>query len=383
MESNHVDNNDRRYWLEVLESVATPVLSALAEGRLKSSMPVESRGKSDRAEYSHLEALGRLLAGIAPWLELDSCAGEEEILRVRFAEQARAGIAAAVDPASPDYMNFSRGMQPVVDASFLAIAVLRAPRELWEKLDDQTKQNMVLAFESTRVILPVYNNWLLFSAAIEVALLRMGQTWDRMRVDYAIRQHEQWYVGDGAYSDGPNFHWDYYNSFVIQPYLADILMHTRDKPTWQPFHAPILQRLQRYAAVLERMVSPEGTIPPIGRSLAYRCGALHALAHAALYENLPLTLSPAGVRCAMTVVIRRTMQAPGTFDENGWLRIGFCGTQPGLGETYISTGSLYACAWALLPLGLPATHAFWAGPPEKWTSQRIYDGDDMPADKAF
>ena len=44
-----------------------------------------------------------------------------------------------------------------------------------------------------------------------------------MRVDYALRQHDQWYKGDGAYGDGPTFHWDYYNSFVIHPMLLDVL----------------------------------------------------------------------------------------------------------------------------------------------------------------
>ncbi len=26
-----------------------------------------------------------------------------------------------------------------------------------------------------------------------------------MRIDYAVRQHEQWYKGDGTYGDGPDF----------------------------------------------------------------------------------------------------------------------------------------------------------------------------------
>ena len=44
-------------------------------------------------------------------------------------------IAAGTDPASPDYMNFNQGHQPVVDTAFLALAILRAPTELWKKLD--------------------------------------------------------------------------------------------------------------------------------------------------------------------------------------------------------------------------------------------------------
>ena len=73
------------------------------------------------------------------------------------------------------------------------------------------------------MIVPGFNNWLLFSATVEAGLHALGAHWDRMRVDYALRQHEQWYKGDGAYGDGPDFHWDYYNSFVIQPMLLDVL----------------------------------------------------------------------------------------------------------------------------------------------------------------
>ena len=55
-----------------------------------------------------------------------------------------------------------------------------------------------------------------------------------MRVDYALRQHEQWYKGDGAYGDGPAFHWDYYNSFVIHPMLLDVLDACGDEtPAWK------------------------------------------------------------------------------------------------------------------------------------------------------
>ena len=120
-------------------------------------------------------------------------------------------------------MNFDRGGQPVVDAAFLAHALLRAPKELIQKLEPSAKENLITSLQKTRVIRPVFSNWLLFSAMIEAALYLLGEDWDRMRVDYALKQHEQWYVGDGAYSDGPAFHWDYYNSFVIQPMLVDIL----------------------------------------------------------------------------------------------------------------------------------------------------------------
>src|SRR6185503_7510049 len=231
--------------------------------------------------------------------------------------------------------------------------------------------------------LPGFNNWLLFSATVEAALARLGATWDRMRVDYALRQHDQWYKGDGAYGDGPSFHWDYYNSFVIHPMLLDTLAVFRDtRPAWKDLSTRVEERARRYAAVLERLVAPDGSFPPLGRSLAYRCGAFQLLAQMALRRALPDDLPPSQVRGALTAVIRRTLEAPDTFDANGWLRIGFCGHQPGVGESYISTGSLYLCSAAFLPLGLPAADEFWSAPDAAWTSQLAWSGQPTPIDQA-
>jgi hypothetical protein len=72
--------------------------------------------------------------------------------------------------------------------------------------------------------------------------------------------------------------------------------------------------------------------------------------------------------------------APGTFDDNGWLRIGFCGHQPLLAESYISTGSLYLCTTALLPLGLAPADPFSSAPARPWTSQRIWSGESLLPD---
>ena len=376
----------RAYWVEVMARVARPVLDAGAAGALRARMPVEARPglAADRAEYTHLEAVGRLLCGIAPWLELGGLSGEEEALRVEFAELARMTIAHGTDPASPDFLNFAHGSQPIVDAAFLAQAFLRAPQTLWAPLDDGVKANVGAALASTRTRKPHFNNWLLFAATIEAFLAQTGAFWDPMRVDYALRQHMEWYLGDGVYGDGPEFHWDYYNSFVIQPMLVDVLAAAGDAyPGWAALRAPVLARAQRYAVIQERLISPEGTFPAIGRSLAYRFGAFQTLAQMALLDHLPDELAPAQVREALTAVIRRMIDAPGTFDDDGWLRIGFAGHQPDLGEGYISTGSLYLCAAGLLPLGLPPSHPFWRDPPVPWTAQRIWRGDNLPCDHAL
>lgn len=376
---------DRLAWVDVASRLAEPVLTALAARRLKATMPVEARaGIVDRPRYTHLEALGRLLAGLAPWLESAGDTAGAGAARQRYAELARQAIDAATDPVSPDFLNFTDGTQPLVDAAFLAHAVLRAPNELWRALPPHTRKNVVAALVSTRRIKPWFSNWLLFSGMVEACLCTVGEAWDPMRVDYAVRQHEQWYRGDGVYGDGPEFHWDYYNSYVIQPMLLDVLAAVAPaNKSWDTFREPVVKRARRYAAIQERLIAPDGTFPPIGRSLAYRCGAFQLLAQMALTRQLPEGVSPAQVRCALTAVITKTLTAPGTFDAGGWLTIGLCGHQPSIGESYISTGSVYLCATALLPLGLPPTDEFWSAPPQDWTSKRAWSGADLPADHAL
>lgn len=387
--SAHDDVEDRDYWLEQLDAIGGPVLEALSERRLKLDMPVETSGgdagsAAERGKYTHLEALGRLLSGIAPWLEGGERYGAEGELRERYAELAREAIDAATDPQSPDSMNFGGGFQPIVDAAFLALALLRSPYELIGSLEPRVRDNVVQSFKLTRSCKPVFSNWLLFAATIEAALYKLGESdWDPMRIDYALKQHEQWYLGDGAYGDGPEFHFDYYNSFVIQPLLVDVLAAVGDKyEEWGGMREAVHNRARRYAAVQERLIAPDGTYPPIGRSLAYRFGAFQSLAQSAMLDDLPADLSPAQVRCALTAVIRRTLEVPGNFTPDGWLSIGFCGRQPGIGEHYISTGSLYLCAAVFLPLGLPESHPFWSGAPQDWTSRKAWSGAPFPIDRA-
>ena len=98
---------------------------------------------------------------------------------------------------------------------------------------------------------------------------------------------------------------------------------------------------------------------------------------------LPANVSPAQVRCALTAVIQRQLALPHTFDDNGWLRIGYTSRQIHMAEEYINTGSIYLCTAAFLPLGLPADDPFWAAPPRDWTTKRAWNGQDVGTDHAI
>ncbi len=374
---------ERDYLIRAMLKIADPVLNALSKNELKQQMPVEAK-TDDRSNYTYLEAFGRLLSGLAPWLELGPDNTDEGKLRIKYIQLARICLDNATNPFSPDFMNFNKGGQPLVDAAFLAQALIRAPQQLWQPLNTQTKQNIINALKSSRVIKPGMSNWLLFSAMVEAALLKFDSQCDTSRIVYAIDMHQQWYKGDGTYGDGANYHWDYYNSFVIQPMLIEVLDVMQSKDTavkWKDLHNTVLKRAKRYAAVQERLISPEATYPPIGRSLAYRFGAFQLLSKIALMQELP-SIKPQQVRAALFNVVKRQIEMPGTFDKNGWLLIGIAGHQPGIGEGYISTGSLYLCSEVFLFLGLPALNDLWNGNDEDWTSKKIWKGIDVPVDHA-
>src|SRR5205814_1190748 len=130
-------------------------------------------------------------------------------------------------------------------------------------------------------------------------------------------------------------------------------------------------------------ISPEATFPPVGRSLAYRFGAFQLLSKIAYMHVLPKEIQPQQVRAALYAVIKKQVEAQQTFDRNGWLQIGFYGHQPGIGEGYISTGSLYLCSQVFIMLGLPESDPFWQGKDLPWTQQKIWRGEDVPTDHAL
>jgi hypothetical protein len=380
------ENPDRALWLSTLDRIARPLLTNMAKGELKKNMPVESNADDmpKRREVTHLEALGRLITGISPWLELGPDNTPEGKLRSMYIDLSVKAITNGVNPDSPDYLNFNKGRQPLVDAAFLAHGLLRARTQLWDKLDKVTQQRIIKELKSSRVIVPSETNWLFFSAMVEAALKELDGEWEFNRVKYAFERFNQWYKGDGWYGDGPDFHLDYYNSLVIHPMMFEVLSVAKKYAADVAIPYELEQeRYSRYAEEQERLISPEGTYPIIGRSLAYRFGIFHALSDVSYLKLLPESVTPAQVRCALTSVIKRQINQPGTFNTDGWLRVGYAGYQPSIGETYISTGSLYLCSAVFVALGLPETDEFWAAPNADWTCKKGWSGVDLNVDHAL
>ena len=386
-EAQNFVNDDRGYWVSLLDKIASPILSNMSVGALKKNMKVEYSGIWDGRpkEVAYMEAFGRLIAGLAPFVALPHEDTVEGKIRQRLQWQIQQSLTHAVNPESPDYLSWgsSKNTQPLVDAAYIAQALLTAPDALWQPLDTITKKRLIQEFKNIRQIKPWKNNWVLFAAMIESFLLSIDEEIDAARIDGAIEKIEQWYVGDGWYKDGELFHFDHYNGYVIQPMLVQVLevnvnKGRRDKKEYDL----ALKRMQRYASFQERYISPEGTFPVFGRSSTYRLGAFQPLTKLALENKLPDGIKPAQVRCALTKVMKRIF-IPSTFTKEGLLTLGLVGNQQkDLADYYSNTGSMYITSLVFLPLGLPASHAFWVDGFEEWTQLKAWSGKPFKKDYA-
>ncbi len=381
--------DDRRFMVDLLAKMATPVLARMAEGRLQREWKPELSPTWDGRDpkVGYMEAFARLIDGIAPWLALPDGDDAEGRLRATLRAQAVRSFVQSVDPASPDRLGWEGHGQALVDSAYFTSALLRAPDALWHPLDAETKRRIVAVVKGLRRISPPYQNWLLFAAMNEAFLYSIGEQWDPMRVDMTIKLFAgEWYVGDGWYGDGERFHFDYYNSYVIHPMLVQILSVLRKgrpgfnnlKP--QEEHARALRRMQRFGEHLERMIGPDGAYAAIGRSLTYRIAAHQVLGVLAWTGQLPAKLPGAQVRAATVAAARRVFADPTNFDAAGFLTIGFTRHQPTLGDWYSNAGSMYIAAEGLVALGLSADDPYWTAPAQPWTMRRAYAGMDFAKD---
>lgn len=377
--------SERKIWIETMDRIVRPVLTALSEDCLKKKLPLEFHPHC--AYFAPLEAFGRTASGIAPFLALEEVTSEEKELQEEYISLFLKGLDYATNPESNDYMEFDdkHGHQPLVDAAFLSHALIRAKKQLINSLDERVKNNLKKALRKTRCIIHTDNNWIFFTAMVEAALFLLeDSTFDMIRIHYACQLFESWYMGDGIYGDGEHYHWDYYNSFVIQPMYVDLVELFKDRNSKiAELYPKVINRAKRYTSILERMIAPDGTYPIIGRSITYRFGAFQLLSQMSLLHMLPEELKPAQVRSALTAVILKVTESKQMFDDKGFLLPGVYGHQPNLAENYINVGSLYLCTTVFLSLGLPETDEFWRDESIDWTSRKVWSGKLVNIDHAI
>lgn len=122
-------NSEREYWENLAYKIAQPVLEPMSQGKLQSIMQTEFSPSFDNRNRKVLfmECFGRLMAGIAPWLQVNELPGSKSS---QLREWALAAYRNAVDSSSADYLCWGSGGQNLVDAAYIAESWAKE-REAW------------------------------------------------------------------------------------------------------------------------------------------------------------------------------------------------------------------------------------------------------------
>ncbi|MEU9336674.1 DUF2264 domain-containing protein [Streptomyces sp. NPDC048290] len=280
-----------------------------------------------------------------------------------LAEWYAAGLAAGTDPAHPGrWPSFAECGQAKVEAASVALALHETRPWIWDRLDGRVRQR-VLDWLAPMVgdAMPG-NNWIWFQGVTEAFARTAGGRWDQRDLDRTIALTDDWYAGDGWYSDGltggQRRNFDHYNGWAMHLYplwFCRILGDTAPAGLLDRYRA----RLRRFLADQRLLTGANGSPLVQGRSLTYRHAALAALWTGALFDATPLAPGETRALASRTLDHFARHGAP---DGRGLLTLGWHRPYRGVLQVYSGPASPYWASKGFIGLVLPPGHPVWTEP---------------------
>ncbi|MFE9536322.1 DUF2264 domain-containing protein [Streptomyces sp. NPDC006691] len=261
--------------------------------------------------------------------------------------------------ASPDSWPLTTPVrQAVVESASVALGLRLTRPWLWDKLDDRTRQRAVDWLLPALGPSPVDNNWWLFGLTVAGFLQDAGIETDRAAatIERALDRVDQWYLGDGWYSDGPNRSFDHYNAWALHFYPVLHAHLSGDRALLDRYGPRLHAQLDAHT----RLFGADGAPMPYGRSLTYRFAAAAAPWLGALTGHTPLT--PGATRRLASGSLKYFLDRPenrGATDTAGLLTLGWHGPYPPVIQHYSGPASPYWASKGYLGLLLPPEHPVW------------------------
>jgi hypothetical protein len=358
----------REIWIDQLVNIVEKPLNYLANGK---TWVIENR-QEQQPTIGYLETLARIVAGIAPWLALPDDSTEESTRRVQIRELVIRAI-------TENYATFNwKVAQSLVEAAYLAQGFLRARATLWDPLPEIVRTTLIEKFKGTLVTrkekpYTLKSNWILFYGMVQAFLVMVNAEPDHDFIKVIIQTVEGFYIGDGFYRDGDVFRIDFYNSYVFHSMYIEMLTVLGEEAKREI----AIKRMTQYSEFLESIISPDGSYPPLGRSIAYRFAAFQPIGHCVLLNRISTQHSYGQLRRALTSVMTKLFIKNSPFIE-GFLALGLCGHQPEIVQFYTNSGSLYVTTLGFIVLGLPEEHSFWKDKEDPTTQERCWSGATFP-----
>jgi len=264
--------------------------------------------------------------------------------------------------------------QPMVEAASVALGLRLTRPWLWDRLDDGVRERAGHWLAEALHRLPCDNNWWLFPLTVGGFLAEAGIATDAARaaVDRGLEKIEQWYLGDGWYTDGRPRAFDHYNGWALHMYPV-LHAHLARDPALLARYG---DRLDAHLAGCTRLFGADGSPIHQGRSLSYRFAAAAPLWAGALTGRTPLT--PGATRRLASGALRYFLDR-GAVGPDGLLTLGWHGPYPPLVQGYSGPASPYWASKGFLGLLLPADHPAWTAVEEPGPAETADAVTPLPA----
>ncbi|WP_391559645.1 DUF2264 domain-containing protein [Robertmurraya sp.] len=335
----------RQDLIESLAQILTPLKSFYSKG--KARLELGSTGTSYSDSIAGMEGFSRILWGLAP---LMACGETSDIW-----EDHLQGIKNGTNPSHEEYWgeitNFD---QRAVEMAAFGYALALVPEKIWDPLNDFEKENLFIWLNQINQISVYDCNWLFFPVLVNLGFKKVGLQYDQEKLNRNLDRIDEFYLGDGWYSDGPDAHCDYYGPFAIHFYslLYSKLMRKEDPVRAERFRS----RGESFAIEFIYWFANDGSALPYGRSLTYRFSQSAFWCALVFAEVEPFSL---GVMKGIILRNLRWWFSQPIFDSKGLLTIGYRYPNLVMAENYNSPGSPYWALKTYMVLALPETHPFW------------------------
>lgn len=339
------DFRNRKDYEKAMFNLMQPLKKYYSPGR--ALMLIGQNAAHYGARTAGLEGFGRLLWGLVPlWAGGTNSPLDEIILE---------GIAHGTDRNHPEYWgDYGDGEQAYVEMASLAYGLLMTPDKVWKPLSEQEKKNFqdwLLQINTHKIS---DNNWLFFRVLVNCGLRNVGGEYSLPQLEADLNRVDDFYLGDGWYSDGLTKQRDYYIAFAMHFYglLYAGLMEKKDPERSRIYR----ERAAEFARSFIYWFGDRGEALPYGRSLTYR------FAQGCFWSALAFSGTEALPWGVIKGILNRHMRwwfSQPIFDAEGKLTLGYRYPNLHMCEGYNSSQSPYWALKSFAVLALPEEHPFW------------------------
>ncbi len=344
--------NTKQDFIKALKDIIDPVIPYYTPKKAGIKLGHFEASYSD--EVAKMEAFSRILWGLAPLWACGESAGEFDKIYVE-------GIINGTDPESDEYWGDIpevSGDQKIVEMAALGLALILAPKKVWEPLNEKQRANFHRWLSQVNCEITCGNNWQLFPILVNLGFKNVGAPYDADRLKVCVEKCHSFYRADGWYRDGHTDQADYYIPFAIHFYSLIYAGVMRDE---DPENSRIFrERAELFAKSFIYWFDENGSSLAFGRSLTYRF-AQCAFFSACLFAGA----KPFSVGVIKGIISRHLewwLSKP-IFDNAGILTVGYAYPNLNMSEFYNAYGSPYWSLKAFLFLALDEDDEFFKAEP--------------------